>query len=81
MMTTAEFLMMVADLPYVRVMVSTTCVTYYFDECYDESHDLTDEEQEQFDAVYDLLICRGLRLIDARAYAVDRADGSDSWDD
>ena len=81
MMTTAEFLMMVADLPYVRVMVSNACVTYYFDECYDESHDLTDEEQEQFDAVYDLLICHGLRLTDACAYAVDCADGSDSWDD
>lgn len=81
MMTTAEFLMMVADLPYVRVMTSAPCVTYYFDECYDESHDLTDEEQEQFDAVYDLLICRGVRLTDARVYAVDCADGSDSWDD
>lgn len=81
MMTTAEFLMMVADLPYVRVTVSAACVTYYFDECYDESHDLTDEEQEQFDAIYDLLICRGLCLTDACAYAVDHADGSDSWDD
>lgn len=81
MMTTAEFLMMIANLPYVRAMVSSACVTCYFDECYDESHDLTDEEQEQFDAVYDLLICRGLRLVDARVYVVDRADGSDSWDD
>ena len=81
MMTTAEFLMMVTDLPYVRVITSTTCVIYYFDECYDESHDLTDGEQEQFDAVYSLLICRGLRLTDARAYAVDHEGGSDSWDD
>lgn len=81
MMTTAEFLMMVADLPYVRVMVSAACVTYYFDECYDERYELTDEAQEQFDMIYDLLICRGLRLTDARAYMVDTSDGSDSWDD
>ena len=81
MMTTAEFLMMVTDLPYVRVIASAPCVIYYFDECYDESHDLTDEEQEQFDAVYDLLICRGLHLTDACVYAVDHTDGSDSWDD
>jgi hypothetical protein len=82
MMTTVEFLMMVADLPYVRVLtVASTCVTCYFDECYDERHDLTDEEQEHFDDLYDLMIVHGVRLTDSMLYLVDSTDCSDSWDD
>ena len=82
MMTAAEFLMMVAALPYVRVLtIASACVTCYFDECYDERHDLTDEEQERFDSLYDLMIVHGVRLSDSVLYLVDSADGSDSWDD
>lgn len=81
MMTASEFFALVALLPYVRVLSVSTCVSFYFDECYDERHDLTDEEQERFDEVYDLLICRGLYLTDAVAHMVDSPDGSDSWDD
>ena len=81
MMTTAEFLTMADSLPYVHVLTVSSCVTYYFDECYDERHELTDAEQEQFDMVYDLLVCRGLHLTDASSRAVDSYDGSDSWDE
>lgn len=81
MMTTAEFLMMIESLPYVRVLSSTAFLTCYFDECYDDRHDLTDDEQERFDEVYELLICHGARLTDGVVYLVDSSDGSDSWDD
>jgi len=81
MMTATEFLMMVAALPYVHVLtITSTCVTCYFDECYDERYDLTDKEQERFDDLYDLIIVRGVRLSDSILYLVDSADGSDSWD-
>lgn len=82
MMTTAEFLMMVAGLPYVRVFATTSaCVTCYFDECYDECYDLTDEEQERFDELYDLMFVHGVQLTDGMFRLVDGPDGSDSWDD
>lgn len=82
MMTTAEFLMMVADLSYVHVLaVASVYLTCYFDECYDERYDLSDEEQERFDELYDLMIVRGVHLTDSTLYLVDDADGSDSWDD
>lgn len=80
-MTYAEFTTFAASLPYLYQDGTHVSI----DEYYDLDHDLTDEEQAQFDFFYDMLAGRStVELVDATLY-VGYLDESgqwyDAWDD
>lgn len=81
MMTFAEFTACAARLPYLFMDDCHVAI----DEFYDLDHDLTDEEQEEYDFFYDMLAGASKVSLADRAlyvgYLDDDGQWCDPWDD